>query len=98
MAETDETKEARRQKIKQLEASLFGGNVPTQSREMVTGLPDLQRVDEYSVRYGLAEQRKKSSALPSLKKQAKKLFGCFPAQEVGATSSSSFLLELHLQH
>ena len=75
MEDSEETKEARRRKIKQLEASLFGGGGPTQAREMVTGLPDLQRVDEYAARYALAEQqKKKSSGLPSLKKQAKKLF------------------------
>ncbi len=64
-------KEARRRKIKQLEASLFGGDAANKG---TTGLPELQRVGEYSAQYGLAERRKKESALPSIRKTAKKMF------------------------
>ena len=67
MAESEAVKEARRKKIKQLEASLFNG----QENDVVTGLPELQRVNEYSTKYGHAERKKTS--LPSLKKQAKEV-------------------------
>ncbi len=78
-------KEARRQKIKQLEASLFGGTQDS----VTTGLPELQRVDEYSAQFGLAERtkpRRKESALPNLKKQAKKIFFPDPARRKGEKS------------
>ena len=58
-------KEARRRKIRQLEASLFGQQEKDFS-DVITGLPELQKVDEYSSRFGQAEQRKKS-ALPTLR-------------------------------
>ncbi len=66
-------KEARRRKIRQLEASLFD-----QGSSLVTGLPELQRVDEYTAQYGLAERTKAVQGplkgLPALKKNAKRVF------------------------
>ena len=65
-------REARRKKIQELEASLFGGENGT-NRNVITGLPELQNVNEYSQGFGQAEKRK-TSALPTLKKEAVKKF------------------------
>ena len=63
-------KAARKKKIRQLEASLFGGGGG--GSEVTTGLPELQRVGEYSSTFGAAERRRSSGAgqqgLPALKK------------------------------
>jgi hypothetical protein len=68
----DSARAARRRKIKQLEASLFGGgggggDGSAGTGGVTTGLPELQRVGEYSLEFGKAE-RKKSSGLPKLRK------------------------------
>ena len=62
-------KAARKKKIRQLEASLFGGGG---GDGVTTGLPELQRVDEYNSHFNTADQRNKSAAagsgLPALKR------------------------------
>ena len=64
-------KAARKKKIRQLEASLFGGGGG--GSDVMTGLPELQRVDEYNSTFNTAERRSKPSSgsgsgLPALKK------------------------------
>ena len=66
MSDLDPAKEARRRKLRQLEASLFTQD-PGLDSSVITGLPELQRVDEYADRFGQAEKKKKGSALPALK-------------------------------
>ena len=55
-----EAKEARRRKIRQLEASLFGGATLSNSSypgdDVIVGLPDLQNVDEFQSQFGQAER------------------------------------------
>ena len=61
-------KAARKKKIRQLEASLFGG---VGGSDVTTGLPELQRVGEYNSTFNTAERRSKASSgsgLPALKK------------------------------
>ena len=64
-------KAARKKKIRQLEASLFGGGG---SDGVTTGLPELQRVDEYNSQFNTADRRNKPAAaaagsgLPALKR------------------------------
>ena len=66
-SELDSVKEARRRKIRQLEASLFGAT-GIAGDEATTGLPELQRVNEYAAQFGHAEQRKNKTNLPSLQR------------------------------
>ena len=70
-------REARRKKIKALEASLFDSN--STAGVLTAGLPELQKVGEYENSFGFAEKKakKKSAGLPALKNRAKKIF--FPA-------------------
>ena len=60
----DSAKAARKKKIQQLEASLFGKEG---GQGATTALPELQKVDEYAS-YGGKAERKKTSALPALRK------------------------------
>ena len=51
MATSQDEKDARRRKIRELEASLFNNEWTSEK----TDLPQLKNVNEYSIRYGNAE-------------------------------------------
>ena len=72
--DTEAAKEARKKKIKELEASLFG-NSKNNADIGKTDLPTLQNVDEFSAKFNMAEMTKKPlTALPRLKPKSKKNF------------------------
>ena len=76
--DTEADRVARKKKIKELEASLFGRDNEWMSRK--TDLPRLQNVDEFSATFNTAEARKPSMTLPRLKtggKSKKKLARTF---------------------
>ena len=98
LSKDEADKEARRRKIRQLEASLFPGGASSQGT-VTTGLPELQRVGEYANQYGAAEQqhrRKKTGGMPSLRKHAKKMFFPDPRKNAingGVASDEEDLLD-----
>ena len=72
--DTEAAKEARKKKIKELEASLFG-NSKNNADIGKTDLPTLQNVDEFSAKFNMAEMTKKPlTALPRLKPKSKTNF------------------------
>ena len=70
--DTQVAKEARKKKIKELEASLFGKS--TEDWINKTDLPTLQNVDEFSAKFNMAETKKPLTSLPKLKPKSKKNF------------------------
>ena len=72
--DTEAAKEARKKKIKELEASLFGSKNNAEDWIEKTDLPTLQNVDEFSAKFNMAETKKPLTALPRLKPKSKKNF------------------------
>ena len=85
MATSQDEKDARRRKIRELEASLFNNEWTSEK----TDLPQLKNVNEYSIRYGNAEPAQNHPRPKSIK-QIKRPSSIFKMRKKSKDTSNNF--------